>query len=319
MNSKPSDSPQSTRVSGIVKWFNEAKGFGFITPDNGGRDLFCHYTTIQGSGFKTLVEGERVTFEIIDGSKGPAAESIRRGEAIEREEPEQPEQPEQLIALVEHEGRVRLVALAPDGTYTFLDESNRKYNLYIIDAQFLALADAVAELEYLINKSSVRESELQDFFERYPEFILNDEYKAAHPHLVLDNDKHGGLIPDFVLEPIGSNPLCDLLELKLPSARTYVLKKSRHRFSAAVMEAAAQLREYSAYFDDDDKRKRFSEQYGLTAFRPRMMVIIGRRGNVDPMVARRIQEDTPRLQIKSYDDLLDHMRTKVKRVTGRDI
>lgn len=236
-----------------------------------------------------------------------------RGVVVEREEPER------LIALVEHEGRVRLVALDPDGTYELLDESNRRHNLYIIDARFLALADAVAELEYLINKLGVRESEIQDFFERYPDFILNDEYKAAHPHLVLGNDEHGDLIPDFVLEPIGGNPLCDLLELKLPSARTYVLKKSRHRFSSAVMEAAAQLREYSAYFDDKDKRKRFSEQYGLTAFRPRMMVIIGRRGNVDPMVARRIQEDSPSLQLKSYDDVVDHMRTKVKRITGRDI
>jgi hypothetical protein len=85
------------------------------------------------------------------------------------------------------------------------------------------------------------------------------------------------------------------------------------------MEAAAQLREYSAYFDDEDKRKRFSERYGLAAFRPRMMVIIGRRGSVDPVVARRIQEDSPRLQLKSYDDLVDYMRAKIKRVTGRDI
>ena len=66
------------RTSGTVKWFNDSKGFGFITPENGAKDCFVHHTAIQGSGFKSLAEGERVEFDIVDSPKGPAAENVTR-------------------------------------------------------------------------------------------------------------------------------------------------------------------------------------------------------------------------------------------------
>ncbi|HXF79137.1 MAG TPA: cold-shock protein [Usitatibacter sp.] len=62
---------------GTVKWFNDAKGFGFITPEDGGKDLFAHHTEIQGEGFKSLKEGQAVEFETTQGQKGPAAARIR--------------------------------------------------------------------------------------------------------------------------------------------------------------------------------------------------------------------------------------------------
>lgn len=66
-----------TTETGTVKWFNEAKGFGFITPDGGGKDLFAHFSEIQGNGFKTLAESQRVQFEVTQGQKGPQATNIR--------------------------------------------------------------------------------------------------------------------------------------------------------------------------------------------------------------------------------------------------
>ena len=63
--------------TGIVKWFNEGKGFGFIAQDNGGKDLFAHFSEIQGSGFKTLAENQRVQFEVKEGPKGKQAANIR--------------------------------------------------------------------------------------------------------------------------------------------------------------------------------------------------------------------------------------------------
>jgi CspA family cold shock protein len=64
-------------VTGTVKWFNDQKGFGFITREDGEKDCFVHYTAIQGGGFKSLREGERVEFDVVQGDKGPAAENVR--------------------------------------------------------------------------------------------------------------------------------------------------------------------------------------------------------------------------------------------------
>jgi CspA family cold shock protein len=63
-------------ANGTVKWFNDDKGYGFITPEQGGQDVFCHYSSIQSDGFRTLQEGQRVKFELVDGAKGPAAQNV---------------------------------------------------------------------------------------------------------------------------------------------------------------------------------------------------------------------------------------------------
>jgi CspA family cold shock protein len=63
---------------GKVKWFNESKGYGFIEPDGGGRDVFVHFSAIQGDGYKTLSEGQLVEFEIVQGEKGPQASNVMK-------------------------------------------------------------------------------------------------------------------------------------------------------------------------------------------------------------------------------------------------
>jgi cold shock protein len=66
------------RSTGKVKWFNDDKGFGFITLENGQKDCFVHHSAIQGQGFKSLAEGERVEFDVVQGQKGPAAENVTK-------------------------------------------------------------------------------------------------------------------------------------------------------------------------------------------------------------------------------------------------
>jgi CspA family cold shock protein len=66
------------RTTGSVKWFNESKGFGFLTRDDGEKDVFCHHSAIQGEGFKSLTEGRKVEFDVVAGQKGPAAENVTK-------------------------------------------------------------------------------------------------------------------------------------------------------------------------------------------------------------------------------------------------
>jgi CspA family cold shock protein len=63
-------------ITGTVKWFNDSKGFGFITREDGEKDVFVHHSAIKGEGYKSLSEGDRVEFEVVDGQKGPAADNV---------------------------------------------------------------------------------------------------------------------------------------------------------------------------------------------------------------------------------------------------
>jgi cold shock protein len=71
------NSESRAMATGSVKWFNDAKGFGFLTQDGGGEDVFCHHTAIQAEGFRTLAEGQKVSFEVVKGPKGLQAQNVK--------------------------------------------------------------------------------------------------------------------------------------------------------------------------------------------------------------------------------------------------
>jgi CspA family cold shock protein len=74
----PNETQGEQMATGTVKWFNDAKGYGFITPDDGSEDLFAHFSAINMSGFKTLKEGQKVSFDVVQGPKGKQASNIQK-------------------------------------------------------------------------------------------------------------------------------------------------------------------------------------------------------------------------------------------------
>jgi len=148
----------------------------------------------------------------------------------------------------------------------------------------------------------------------YPDFILNDGYRQAYSHIVLASDNQAELIPDFLLEPINQNSFCDLLELKLPSASVFILKKNRMHFSAAVCEARAQLLEYSRFFDERDHRDAIERRYGLRAYKLKMLLIIGRIGSEGQFDRRKIEATQPDLCLNTYDDLVERAKFRLRRM-----
>jgi len=220
----------------------------------------------------------------------------------------------QRVAITMVDGRLRLVTLESNGDFRFVDAFENRHGVLLVSQEALKLRAAIEELEDLMNSASVRELDFQGFFERNPAFLLQEGHVRARPHLALEGEPDGSnMIPDFFLEPEEQDGFADVLEIKLPSSGVFVKKQSRLRYSAAVTEACAQLREYGAYFDEKTNREAMRKKYGLWAYRPRLFLIIGRRESVDPLAARRAEDVLVRgLEIRTYDDLLDRVKRRLR-------
>lgn len=164
-----------------------------------------------------------------------------------------------------------------------------------------------AELEQLINDPRITEHELQQFFERHPRLLTMGEYDRVEPHPVLVRRDGENLIPDFMLEPEGG--FGDVLDLKRPRAPLVVGRANRLRPSAQLSEAIAQVREYGAFFEDASHREAFEKRYHMRAYKPRLIVVIGRDPAADPLALRRLWASIEgRTTIQTYDELLRRVR-----------
>ncbi len=168
---------------------------------------------------------------------------------------------------------------------------------------------SISFLEDLIN-SDAAEREFQNFFERYPEYILSlGNYAKLHPQLILHEEGGKRLIPDLFLEKINSD-FCDICDLKRPTAELIRNQKNRIRFRDAVMAGVAQLDHYRNWFEDRSNRAKFKSQYGLSAYRPKVVIIIGRRHSYYDDIQRIKVESTLNkwVELKTYDDIMDKAR-----------
>lgn len=220
-------------------------------------------------------------------------------------------QEEEITGLTYIDGRIRVVSLKRDGTFKLENPHKYSTNEIFTSFQEQLYSSQIDEFEELINSQKAKEHDLQKFFEKYPFFILNDMYQRIHPQLVLKSEDVN-LRPDFILEPYNQHEFCDILEIKPPSFPIFIKKKNRNRYSAAVFEAKAQLLEYKSFFQENAKRNAIEKKYGLKFYRPRLHLIIGRTGKLDPMTEREIEESERDISIITYDKLLARAKNKLK-------
>ncbi|HTG31593.1 MAG TPA: Shedu anti-phage system protein SduA domain-containing protein [Thermoanaerobaculia bacterium] len=289
---------------GTIKTLTDRE-FGFISV-NDSPDLFFHSKELIGVTFDELKVGDVLSFDVQEYPE--RATTVNTGSDGAQPPQEMREQlaDQAMMALKLVDEQVRVQVVTRDGAYQFVDPNLNVHSLLYIDSETRALKHAVEELESLLNQTNVAEAVFQDFFERYPEFIMAEEHRTAHSHMVLEDDTTTTrLIPDFVLEPLKPNALSDILEVKLPYVPLYVKKPNRIRFSAAVIEACAQLREYSAFFDSSESREKIARRYGLQLYRPNLFLVIGRTTKISPILERRIQSDVGLpLQLRTFDDVV---------------
>nr|BFD90909.1 hypothetical protein KitaXyl93_22690 [Kitasatospora sp. Xyl93] len=219
------------------------------------------------------------------------------------------------VGLIESEGRIHVVSASSEGAGT-LEGADLLELIRLRTYGAGGWQERVRELEDLINDPKVEELALQQFFEANPEFLLGDAYERAIPHLYLPLEGQRFLQPDFGLRPHNPNALGDLLDLKLPQAKLLTGIPARRKLSAKVADAAAQMRTYQRYFNDPAKRDAIRQRYDTRFYLPRLFVVIGRRADVDPIDLRDAESGSHGLQLVTYDDVLERVRSKGNAVEG---
>ena len=166
--------------------------------------------------------------------------------------------------------------------------------------------------EQMLSRATVPERELQKFLAEHPAIFEALGYSKIYPHLVLEREDGGQLIPDFMLEPI-YDEWWDILDIKVPEKLTIAGTPDRQRFSAAVSELVAQLREYAAAFDDPKLARRVQEKYGVKCYKPKMIGIIGRDDprNADERELRRLMTSYSDTRLLTFDQLFRVAKTRL--------
>lgn len=216
----------------------------------------------------------------------------------------------ELILALDHAGRIRIRPTGHLGDRVQKADSG----FYVPTRAILTLQqtyqvftpDQIAELEDLINRSNTRENDLQSFFERFPHFFRTWDHRAVHPHVYLtrEADNDGPLIPDFILTHNDAQKAF-LVDLKLPGEKLITRQKNRERFSAAIIEAKAQLSLYRDWFEDRYNREKLKDKVGMAIYRPQLAVVIGRSSEFKDEIDRQKLAASERdIQVVTYDDIL---------------
>jgi hypothetical protein len=222
---------------------------------------------------------------------------------------------QQLGLLINENNKMNIV---PFGCSTLINISNTENTFPVRNSLIqhynsgIFNIDTIRLLEDMINSKHSSENDFQEFFIEHPEFLKFFGYKNICSQPVLIGDYAPNRKPDFILEPT-SNEYCDILDLKLSYYENGIIKQKsngiRVRFKDIVNELQTQLIEYSRYFDDKINRDYFNNRYGLKAYKPKLIGVIGRNHYFKNDLQRQeLKDQTNGIELWTYDDILNRAK-----------
>lgn len=174
--------------------------------------------------------------------------------------------------------------------------------------------EALSELELLVASKKAKESDFQQYFERFPALLGDGREWRVYPQVAFVRDDRSTVRPDFFLEPIGHASNVSILDIKRPVEKVVLTKKNRPRFYAKIYEYAAQVREYARYLDNPSHRAWVQEKYGVKGLCPRMVLVVGRDYGVrDYALVNRVKQSIFPVEIKTYSEIIDFGRDLLRR------
>jgi len=216
------------------------------------------------------------------------------------------------LCLRVNNGKLEVLIEQSDGTLILNDGTQKLENdLYVFTNS--SWSKILTELENLINKADLKEQELQDFFESYPELILDDKYDFPIPQAAIVSEDNIEWRADFVLIPKDQLYFSKILELKLPNESISNKDVNGHgRYSAKLHHAISQLKDYYEAFNNDKTKAKFKEKYNTELFKPDLQLLFGRKETIiderDFLELQRRQN----VEIMDWDTLLGQLKRKYK-------
>jgi len=206
------------------------------------------------------------------------------------------------------DGKIEVVLKFEDGSWCYADGTTVLPSAICL-LTFSRWANILKELEEIINDPNTKESDLQKYFETYPELIAGNDYDVVLPQAVIVNDDSSIWKSDFVLTPKNQFEFSKVLELKIPQLNIVNQPKSGHvTFSSKIWNALQQVRDYSRAFDNKEVRERFKKAYDVDVFKPDLHLIAGRKWDIKLMDSlRELQRETP-VKIEDWDSVLDRLK-----------
>lgn len=213
-----------------------------------------------------------------------------------------------------NQGRLEVTVQQPDGTWLLSDGTTQMATgLFIFShSKWSAI---LRELEKLINKTGLREQELQTFFESYPDLLTGDDYSHSIPQATIVKDDSITWKADFVLVPSDQLSFSKILELKLPSTKISLKERSgHHNYSQQLLNAIRQLQDYHTAFDSERTKQKFKEKYQTDVFKPDLQLVIGRRGDIHNSTDfLQLQRNSLlNLNVKDWDSFYEQLKKKYK-------